>query len=306
MQFRIPPWLRQRRLASKTTRGIGAPAPMNEDVPSDSRSRDDRAWSRRGSRSRNPRARQRTGARRALGGGRRRRPQSNDRRRRRHPAQGDRPRRRRGNEAADARADRPADHVVGGVGGQQRLELRLVRRFFPQPRRQHNTSPPVTRARARASRAQPAGIPAIIPSQSAAGKSHARRRGGACIPGARLRTVPLIADVAPRKHFTLVVKPSRLQPAMDGPRPEPLTRPHIAFVRQPRRCMYRQGQGQSIESRYMKYGLQDKFDKIHGRVIVVIEDNVPHTRTLYFYLILFEEIESRFPDGSNSVWILLL
>src|SRR5580704_4599605 len=70
--------------------------------------------------------------------------------------------------------------------------------------------------------------------------------------------------------------------------------------------MDRQGQGQSIESRYMKYGLQDKFDKIHGRVIVVIEDNVPHTRTLYFYLILFEEIESRFPDGSNSVWILLL
>src|ERR1700722_15216593 len=46
--------------------------------------------------------------------------------------------------------------------------------------------------------------------------------------------------------------------------------------------MDRQGQGQSIESRYMKYGLQDKFDKIHGRVIVVIEDNVPHTRTLCF------------------------
>ena len=38
---------------------------------------------------------------------------------------------------------------------------------------------------------------AIIPSQSAAGKSHARRRGGACIPGARLRTVPLIA-LSPR------------------------------------------------------------------------------------------------------------
>src|SRR6478672_2672225 len=70
--------------------------------------------------------------------------------------------------------------------------------------------------------------------------------------------------------------------------------------------MDRQGQGQSIESRYMKYGLQDKFDKIHGRVIVVIEDNVPHTRTLCFYHIIFEEIESRFPDGSNSVWILLL
>src|SRR5580700_1533556 len=26
---------------------------------------------------------------------------------------------------------------------------------------------------------------------------------------------------------------------MDGPRPEPLTRPHIAFVRRPRRCRYR-------------------------------------------------------------------
>jgi hypothetical protein len=35
----------------------------------------------------------------------------------------------------DAGADRPADHVVGGVGGQQRLELRLVRRFFPEPYR---------------------------------------------------------------------------------------------------------------------------------------------------------------------------
>src|ERR1700730_8947284 len=31
-------------------------------------------------------------------------------------------------------------------------------------------------------------------------KSHARRRGGACIPGARLRTVPLIAAVAPRRQ----------------------------------------------------------------------------------------------------------
>jgi len=38
--------------------------------------------------------------------------------------------------------------------------------------------------------------------------------------------------------------------------------------------MDRQGQGQSIEGRYMKYGLQDEFDKIHGRVIVVIEDDV--------------------------------
>jgi len=70
--------------------------------------------------------------------------------------------------------------------------------------------------------------------------------------------------------------------------------------------MDRQGQGQSIESRYMKYGLQDEFNKIHRRVIVVIEDDVPHTRTLCFYLIFFKEIESRFPDGFNSVWILLL
>jgi hypothetical protein len=30
-----------------------------------------------------------------------------------------------------------------------------------------------------------------------------------------------------------------------------------------------QGQGQSIERRYMKYGLQNEFDKIHGCVIVV-------------------------------------
>ena len=48
---------------------------------------------------------------------------------------------------------------------------------------------------------------AIIPSQSAAGKSHARRRGGACIPGARLRTVPLIAAVAPRRQQRSVTRP---------------------------------------------------------------------------------------------------
>jgi hypothetical protein len=58
----------------------------------------------------------------------------------------------------------------------------------------------------------------------------------------------------------------------------------------------------SIESRYMKYGLQDEFNKIHRRVIVVIEDDIPHTRTLCFYLVFFKEIESRFPDGFNSVW----
>ena len=35
-------------------------------------------------------------------------------------------------DVADARADRPANHLVGRVGGQQRPELRLVRRFFPR------------------------------------------------------------------------------------------------------------------------------------------------------------------------------
>ena len=57
--------------------------------------------------------------------------------------------------------------------------------------------------------------------------------------------------------------------------------------------------------RSMKYLLQDEFDKIHGCVIVVIEHDVPHAWTFCLYLFFFEEIESRFPDGSNSVWILL-
>src|SRR5258708_32401044 len=70
--------------------------------------------------------------------------------------------------------------------------------------------------------------------------------------------------------------------------------------------MDRQGQGQSIESRYMKYGLKDEFNKIHRCVVVVIEHDVPHTWTFYLYLILFEEIEFRFIDGCNSVWILFL
>jgi uncharacterized protein YjbI with pentapeptide repeats len=39
---------------------------------------------------------------------------------------------------AHAGADRPADHVLVGVGGQQRLELRLVHRFFPEPYRPRN------------------------------------------------------------------------------------------------------------------------------------------------------------------------
>src|ERR1700730_15276292 len=50
-------------------------------------------------------------------------------------------------------------------------------------------------------------LPAIIPSRFAAGKSHARRRGGACIPGAGLRTVPLIAAVAPRRQTRGVTCP---------------------------------------------------------------------------------------------------
>src|SRR3984893_4383702 len=47
----------------------------------------------------------------------------------------------------------------------------------------------------------------------------------------------------------------------------------------------------------MKYRLQDELDKIHRCVIVVIEYDIPHTRTFRLYFILFEEIESRFPDG---------
>jgi hypothetical protein len=34
---------------------------------------------------------------------------------------------------ADALADRPADHVLGRVGRQQRLELRHLGRFFTEP-----------------------------------------------------------------------------------------------------------------------------------------------------------------------------
>jgi len=36
-------------------------------------------------------------------------------------------------DAADARADRPRDHAVGRVGGQQRLQLCLVRRDASDP-----------------------------------------------------------------------------------------------------------------------------------------------------------------------------
>jgi hypothetical protein len=56
----------------------------------------------------------------------------------------------------------------------------------------------------------------------------------------------------------------------------------------------------------MKYLCQHEYDKIHGREIVVIENDVPHARTFRLYLMFFEEIDTRFPDGSNSLWILLL
>ena len=38
-------------------------------------------------------------------------------------------------DVADARALRPANHLIGRAGGQQRLELRHVRRLFAQPHR---------------------------------------------------------------------------------------------------------------------------------------------------------------------------
>src|SRR5258708_28011398 len=56
----------------------------------------------------------------------------------------------------------------------------------------------------------------------------------------------------------------------------------------------------------MKYRLQDGFDKIHRCVIVVINDDVPHAWTFYLYLVLLEEIEFRFIEGFEWVWILVL
>jgi hypothetical protein len=56
----------------------------------------------------------------------------------------------------------------------------------------------------------------------------------------------------------------------------------------------------------MKYRLQDEFDKIHGCVIVVVEDDVPQMWTYRLYLIPIEEIELRFPGGFKAIWILLL
>src|SRR5215472_12064358 len=65
-----------------------------------------------------------------------------------------------------------------------------------------------------------------------------------------------------------------------------------------------QGQSQSVKRRYVKYPLQDEFEKIHGRVIVAINDEIPHTRT--FYLYPFEKIASRFPTWFKAAWVLLL
>src|SRR6266478_8756154 len=56
----------------------------------------------------------------------------------------------------------------------------------------------------------------------------------------------------------------------------------------------------------MKYRPQDEFDKIHGCVIVVINDDVPHAWSFYLYLVLFEEIDFRFIEGFKWVWILFL
>ena len=56
----------------------------------------------------------------------------------------------------------------------------------------------------------------------------------------------------------------------------------------------------------MKYPLQNEFDKLHGCVVVVIKDNIPHAWTFFPNLIFFEEIESRFLDGFDRVWISFL
>jgi hypothetical protein len=52
----------------------------------------------------------------------------------------------------------------------------------------------------------------------------------------------------------------------------------------------------------MKYLCHDKYDKIHGRVIVVVEHDVPHAWTFRLNFIYFEEIEARFPDGVQLGW----
>jgi hypothetical protein len=51
--------------------------------------------------------------------------------------------------------------------------------------------------------------------------------------------------------------------------------------------------------------LSAKYDKLHGRVIVVIKDDVPHAWSFGLYLALIEEIETGFLNGSIAVWILL-
>ena len=71
--------------------------------------------------------------------------------------------------------------------------------------------------------------------------------------------------------------------------------------------MNRQGQGESIQLRYMKYRHQDEFDKIDHRCgIVIIEDDVPHAGTFSLYLILLYNIETSLMDGFKAVWILSL
>src|SRR5947207_12922844 len=50
----------------------------------------------------------------------------------------------------------------------------------------------------------------------------------------------------------------------------------------------RQGQGQSIERRYMKYCLQNEFDKIDVCGIVAIEDDIRNTWRFRRYSILFK------------------
>src|SRR6516164_6610608 len=56
----------------------------------------------------------------------------------------------------------------------------------------------------------------------------------------------------------------------------------------------------------MKYTPQNEFDKLHGCVIVVIKDNVPHAWPFCPDLIFFEEIKSWFLDRFHGIWISLL
>src|ERR1700730_16963905 len=55
-------------------------------------------------------------------------------------------------------------------------------------------------------------------------------------PGRQQHDTVITNPASCRAEFPAAVKPARLQPVMDAPRSWPLTRPHIAFVRQPQRC----------------------------------------------------------------------